>query len=61
MSAILKDIVKDNKRAGEIIWRMKALVRKENLELDQLDLATVVRDVALLLRCNLAKITDLSY
>ena len=52
VSAILTDIVKDNERAGEIIWRMKALVQKENLELAQLDLPTVVRDVALLLRSD---------
>lgn len=52
VSAILKDIVKDNNRAGEIIWRMKALVRKENLELAPLDLAMVVKDVALLLHSD---------
>lgn len=52
VSAILQDIVKDNNRAGEIIWRMKALVRKENLELAQVDLPTVVRDVALLLHSD---------
>ena len=52
VSAILKDIVKDNNRAGDIIWRMRALVRKENLELARLDLPTVVRDVALLLHSD---------
>jgi two-component system, LuxR family, sensor kinase FixL len=52
VSTILKDIVKDNIRAGEIIWRMKALVRKENLELAPLDLAAVVRDVVLLLHSD---------
>ena len=52
VSDILNDIVKDNTRAGEIIWRMKALVRKENLELAQIDLSTVVRDVALLLHSD---------
>ncbi|HEX7230402.1 MAG TPA: MASE1 domain-containing protein, partial [Candidatus Binatia bacterium] len=49
VSAILKDIVKDNNRAGEIIWRMRALVRKGNIEAARVDLSTVVRDVALLL------------
>jgi PAS domain S-box-containing protein len=49
ISAILRDIVKDNNRAGEIIWRMRALVRKESVEAAQVDLPTVVRDVALLL------------
>lgn len=52
VSAILHDIVKDNNRAGEIIWRMRALVRKENLELAEVDLSTVVRDVALLLHTD---------
>ena len=52
VSAILKDIVRDNNRASEIIWRMRALVRKENVEAAQVDLATVIRDVALLLHTD---------
>src|ERR1051325_9383807 len=52
VSAILKDIVKDNNRAGEIIWRMRALVRKENVEAAQVDLPMVVREVALLLHSD---------
>jgi PAS domain S-box-containing protein len=52
IGAILKDIVNDNTRAGEIIWRMRALARKENLELCPLDLPTVVRDVAMLLHSD---------
>ena len=52
VSAILTDIVKDNNRASEIIWRMKALVRKETLELTSLDLATVVKDVTSLLHSD---------
>jgi two-component system sensor kinase FixL len=49
---ILKDIVTDNTRAGEIIWRMRALTRKESLELVPLDLFTVVEDVVLLLHSD---------
>jgi two-component system sensor kinase FixL len=52
VGAILKDIVKDNNRAGEIIWRMRALVRKENVEAAQVDLPMVVREVALLLHSD---------
>jgi two-component system sensor kinase FixL len=52
VSAILKDIVKDNNRAGEIIWRMRALVRKETVEAAQVDLPTVVKDVALLVHSD---------
>jgi two-component system sensor kinase FixL len=52
IGAILKDIVTDNTRAGEIIWRMRALARKENLELVPLDLLTVVEDVVLLLHSD---------
>jgi len=42
---ILKDIVADNVRAGEIILRMRALITKENLAFAALDLASVIRDV----------------
>lgn len=42
---ILEDIVKDNSRAGDVIRRMRALVKKEALELAPLDLAALVRDV----------------
>ena len=52
VGAILKDIVKDNNRAGEIIWRMRALARKENLEFARLDLPTVIKDVILLLHSD---------
>ena len=45
---ILKDIVQDNNRAGQIIRRMRALVKKEKLELAPLDLASVIGDVLLL-------------
>jgi two-component system sensor kinase FixL len=42
---ILKDIVQDNNRAGEIIRKIRALVRKEELTFARLDLTAVVRDV----------------
>jgi two-component system sensor kinase FixL len=50
--AILKDIVADNTRAGEIMWRMRGLAKKENLELVPLHLLTVIEDVVLLLRSD---------
>jgi PAS domain S-box-containing protein len=42
---ILKDIVEDNSRAGEIIRRMRALVKKEELAFVILEVAGVIRDV----------------
>jgi two-component system sensor kinase FixL len=50
--AILRDIVEDDSRAGEIIRRLRELVRKGNLDVAQLDLAEVFRDVALLLHSD---------
>ena len=49
---ILKDIVYDDNRAGEVIHRLRALVRKEHLEFAPLVLANVVNDVVLLLRSD---------
>jgi two-component system sensor kinase FixL len=49
IGAILKDIVTDNSRAGAIVWRMRALAPKGNLDLLPLDLITVVEDVLMLL------------
>jgi two-component system, LuxR family, sensor kinase FixL len=49
---ILKDIVKDNTRASEIIQRMRALVKKEELAFAPIDLGSVVRDVAALVRSD---------
>jgi two-component system sensor kinase FixL len=46
---ILKDIVQDNSRAGEVIRRMRALVRKGELDMMPLDIAAVIRDVVLLI------------
>jgi PAS domain S-box-containing protein len=50
--AILKDIVKDDSRAGEVIRRLRALVRKEQLDFVSLDLPSVISDVALLLHSD---------
>jgi two-component system, LuxR family, sensor kinase FixL len=49
---ILQDIVKDNSRAGEVIRRMRALVKKEPLEFASLDLANLIRDVVVLLHSD---------
>jgi PAS domain S-box-containing protein len=49
---ILQDIVKDNSRAGEVIRRLRALVKKEALEFASLDLANLIRDVVVLLHSD---------
>jgi PAS domain S-box-containing protein len=49
---ILKDIVQDNNRAGEIIRRLRAMVRKEKLEFVPLELAGVIRDVVQLVHSD---------
>jgi PAS domain S-box-containing protein len=43
---ILKDIVQDDSRASEVIQRMRALVKKEDVAFVPLDLGEVIRDVA---------------
>lgn len=47
---ILKDIVEDDNRAGQVIRQMRALVRKEPPAFSPLDLAAVIGDVVLLLQ-----------
>ena len=49
---ILEDIVKDNSRAGEVIRRMRALVKKEALEFSTLDLANLIRDIVVLVHSD---------
>ena len=49
---ILQDIVKDNSRAGEVIRRMRALVKKEEIDFASLDLASLIREVALLVHSD---------
>jgi two-component system sensor kinase FixL len=52
VTEILDDIVKDNKRAGEVIRRMRALVKKEELEFARLDLEALIRDVMALVHSD---------
>jgi two-component system, LuxR family, sensor kinase FixL len=49
---ILKDIVQDDSRASEVIRRMRALVKKEEVVLAPLDLAEVIHDVARLVHSD---------
>jgi len=49
---ILQDIVQDNSRAGEVIRRMRALVKKEELEFATLDLVSLIRDVMALVHSD---------
>ena len=49
---ILKDIVQDDSRASEVIQRMRALVKKEEVVFAPLDLAGVIRDVAALINSD---------
>ncbi len=48
----LRDVVRESNRAGEVIRRMRALVRKGVLELAPLDLESVMRDVASLVHSD---------
>jgi PAS domain S-box-containing protein len=49
---ILKDIVEDNSRAGEVIRRIRSLVKKEDIELARLDLPSVIRNVVTLVHAD---------
>ena len=51
---ILKDIVQDDSRASEVIQRMRALVKKEDVAFVPLDLGEVIRDVARLVHSDAA-------
>jgi len=46
---ILRDIVEDDKRAGEVIRRLRGLLRKEEVRFREMDLNGLIRDVAKLL------------
>ena len=50
--AILRDIVEDDMRAGEVIRRVRELIRKGDLEIAALDLETIVRDVVMLIHSD---------
>jgi PAS domain S-box-containing protein len=49
---ILSDIVEDNKRAGEVIRRMRALVKKEEFEFASLDLAELIQEIVSLVHSD---------
>jgi two-component system, LuxR family, sensor kinase FixL len=49
---ILHDLVEDNHRASEVIRRIRALVKKGELEAAPLSIAGVIRDVALLVHSD---------
>ncbi len=48
----LEDIVTDNCRANDVLQKIRALVRKGDMELQLLDLGGVVRDIALLVHSD---------
>ena len=54
ISAIVDDIRKDDQRASEVIDRMRALLRRQPVEMIPLDLQQVLVDVATLLRSDAA-------
>ena len=49
---ILHDLVEDNHRASEVIQKIRALVKKGELEAAPLSIASVIRDVALLVHSD---------
>jgi two-component system sensor kinase FixL len=49
---ILKDIVQDNDRAVEVIRRMRALAKKEELEFSSLDLVNLTREIVALVHSD---------
>jgi two-component system sensor kinase FixL len=49
---ILKEIVEDNNRASEVIRRMRALVKKEEVEFVPVDVENLINDVMMLVRSD---------
>ena len=49
---ILEDIAQDNRRASEVIRRLRDLVKKGELDVTSLDLGGVARDVVLLIHSD---------
>jgi PAS domain S-box-containing protein len=49
---ILKDVVADDNRAGQVIQRLRALVKKQPPEFTALDLGTIMRDVVNLIHTD---------
>jgi C4-dicarboxylate-specific signal transduction histidine kinase len=54
LQPILADIVADNTRAGEVIERLRALLRKGGTQLEPLDVGALLTDVLTLARGQLA-------
>jgi PAS domain S-box-containing protein len=52
LGAIVDDIAQASSRAGEVIQRMRSLARKGELEVVQLDVSSVVREVGVLLQTD---------
>jgi two-component system sensor kinase FixL len=52
IGAILEDIHRDDLRAGDVIDRMRSLLRRQGTAMERLDLAQVLRDVSALLRAD---------
>jgi signal transduction histidine kinase len=50
---ILKDIVSDDKRAGEVIWRLRGLLTRGETQLQRLDMTELVHDVLKIARGDL--------
>jgi PAS domain S-box-containing protein len=49
---ILEDIVNDNTRAGEVIRRMRSMVKKEKLEFAPVDLASLIGEIVVLVHSD---------
>ena len=43
--AILQDIVKDDRRASDVIQQLRALLRKGDLDMTRIDLKVTIREV----------------
>jgi PAS domain S-box-containing protein len=53
LGEILRDIVNEDRRAGQVIKRLRALLKKEDPQLQRLDLNDVVRDVLTIVHSDL--------
>ena len=53
LRAILQDIVDEDKRAGEVIWRLRRLFEKNATQRQNIDLNQLLAEVALILRNDL--------
>jgi C4-dicarboxylate-specific signal transduction histidine kinase len=60
---ILKDIAEEDRRAGEVIVRMRAMLRKENAQMVAEDLNEIVGEVLSMLRSELLirKVTSITH